>query len=95
MKKQKLFVTWVNYFATGEGSTIFINVAYSQSKEEAIQKLKSRIGDYGDYFIRGVECQEFSKELDILNLFTNRDVQIMEKGAGALDIYYERHFNLS
>lgn len=95
MDKPTLFVTWVNYFATGEGSTIFINITYSQSKGEAIQKLKSRMGDYGDYFILGAECEEFSKELDILSLFTNRDVQIMEKGAGAIDIYYERHFNLS
>lgn len=95
MDVSKLFVTWVNYFATGEGSSIFINVTYSKTKEEAIQKLKSRIGEYGDYFILGVECEEFSKELDILKLFTNRDVQIMEKGAGAIDIYYERYFNLS
>lgn len=95
MKIPKLYVTWVNYFATGEGSSIFINVTYSESKEVAIQKLKMKIGEYGDYFIRGVECQEFSKDLDILKLFTDRDVQIMEGGAGGMDIYYERYFNLS
>ena len=54
----KLYTTHTDYFATGEGRTVFIHITYAESPEDAKNKMKEKIGKYGEYFILGAESVE-------------------------------------
>ena len=93
----KLYTSYIDYFATGEGRTIFLHITYSNSKEEAIQKMEEKIGKYGDYFILGVKVIEDFDQTNpyVQELLTPKVIDFIQKKNANIDIYVEHHFNLS
>jgi len=94
----KLYTTHIDYFATGEGRTIFLNISYANSEENAIEKMKNHIGgEYGDYYIKGVEVEEgFNPKNQYVKMLLSSDsIKQIKKGDAYINIYVEHHFNYS
>lgn len=92
----KLYTTYIDYFATGEGRTVFLNITYATSEENAIQKMKDHIGgQYGEYFILGVEVEEgFNpKNPYIKELLSKNLIKKIKADNAMIDIFIEQHFN--
>jgi len=90
-----IWTIWIDYFATGEGRTIFLNVVTAWSREEALKSMERNIGTYSDYFMMGVEIKEGfdPKNRYVLQLLSNSQIDQIVKGGGMINVYVQSHFN--
>ena len=96
----KLYTTHTDYFATGEGRTVFIHITYAENQEDAKNKMKEKIGGkYGEYFILGAESVEgVSEDHETLKSFVplHRIQQMRDnEGKAQIDFYMEHHLNFA
>lgn len=96
------YITYMEYFATGEGFTYEINFCYADTKKEAIEKHLDRFGVKDEagrqYFSVGIEVNklESKRAKEILKLiFTMPDEMIKHLKNAGLDMYFRFHYNYS
>lgn len=96
------YITYMEYFATGEGFTYEINFCYADTKKEAIEKHLDRFGVTDEagrqYFGVGIEVNKLgskrAKEI-LASLFTMPDSIIEHLKNAGLDLYFRFHYNYS
>jgi len=96
------YITYMEYFATGEGMTYEINFCYAIDKKEAIEKHLDRF--YGknkrakDYFRVGIVAFESKskKAEEILNEFFKEERKLLThlNNAGT-EFHFKIHYNYS
>lgn len=101
----KVFISYIDYFATGEGRTIYMQISSHQNELESLDHLRESINresspKYSDYFMLGAECSEFSRSIRLLseNLSEGLISSIEEdikNGDYCVDIFFTRHYNYS
>lgn len=96
------WITFMDYFATGEGRTLEINFCYANTKEEAIEKHLDRF--YGqdtgarNYFGVGVEAcaLQSARAKEVIGSIFNKPKTVLDtlKDAGG-EFFWRFHFNFS
>lgn len=80
------FLTYMDYFATGEGRTVELNFCYADTKREALEKHGKRFysdnADSWNYFKVGVEVLDIKKN-------KNKVMQILTVCIGQPDAIYK------
>jgi hypothetical protein len=91
----KLWTTWADYGATGEGRTVMAQITYAADEADAIKHFKDK---FGDYYSLGAE----TKEGVIRNgytryLFSNNALKFVKDNQGQcnIDLHGSIHFNFS
>lgn len=101
----KVFISYIDYFATGEGRTIYMQISPHKNELESLDHLRESINqesspEYSDYFMLGAECAEFSRSIRLLSenlsegLISSIEKDI-ENGNCGVDIFFTRHYNYS
>jgi len=98
----KVFLTYMEYFATGEGLTLEILLSMTDTPDEAQQKHLDRfVGsrqEARDYFIKGIEVfpMESKEAKDLLDkYFKNVDWLHDQLATGGGEFYWKYHVNHS
>jgi len=95
-----IYTLWIDYFATGEGRTVFLNIVDANTKEQALASMSKHIGQqYADYYMVGVEYEEgFNPENRyVVECLSKTLIDKLEenKDRAMIDIYCEQYFNFA
>lgn len=91
----KLCTILEDYFATGEGRTIYVMVTYASDEQDAKKQFARR---FGDHFAQGCEVWPGVNEKVVGYLFAPNVIANLiglDGKAGNLELYGSFHFNLS
>lgn len=91
----KLWTTWADYFATGEGRTIMVQITYAADEANAIKHFKKK---FGDYFALGAEAKEGVVRNEYTRyVFSNKALKFVKENEGKcmIDMHAALHFNFS
>jgi hypothetical protein len=91
----KLWTTWLDYEATGEGRTLFASVAYADGEQAALEGFKE---EFGEHYALGAEAAQGVVENGVTKvLFADRTLaQVRDlEGRANVDLFAKFHFNFA
>ena len=100
--KLERYISFMDYFATGEGRTIEINFCYAANPREAKAKHKARFYpgnmDAWEYFGPDVEVANTESKRAtrvITAIFNNPDIVLDALNKAGVELHFRFHFNYS
>jgi hypothetical protein len=91
----KLWTAWSDYYATGEGRSLFAWIGYAEGRTEALKSFGSA---FDEYFAQGAEAVEGVVENDVTrHLFSQTVLDSVREmqGRAIVDLIGRLHFNLA
>ena len=91
----KLWTSWCEYFATGEGLSIMAQITYAENEQQALKQFEER---FGNWYRQGAEATEGVVRNHITEfVFSKKTLDFCDKEQGNcnIDFYSSGHFNYS
>jgi len=99
----KSYITFIDYFATGEGRTIELRYCQAKNKKSAIEKhlkffeyLNEDVKNYFRYYIVAYDVNDPNLEITLKGLFEGNSEWIYKVlNKAAIDFHFKFHFNFN
>ena len=90
-----IYTVWVDYYATGEGRTIFAWMGHARSSNDARFELARKIGAHSKYFMVGAEHAEGITKNEVTELAFSPAVFLMVGMPCDFELFSHIHLNFA